>query len=169
MTITEGLLTFEFPNNCEASKYDDWSHYRNQFINKCSINNKAIDFLALEGVPQTLWLCEIKDFRSTTRNPEKPPLEHEIAQKVRDTLAGIVSAKFQANNHDEKNFAAKALGCQSIRVVLHIEQPERTKQIYSLPDLRDKLKKLLKAIDPHVIITTISKQDDVPWTIKESS
>lgn len=169
MTITEGLLIFEFPDDFEVSKYDDWSHYRNQFINKCSTDNKAIDFLALEETHQTLWLCEIKDFRSTTRNPAKPPLEHEIAQKVRDTLAGIVSAKFQANNHDEKNFAEKALKCRNIRVVLHIEQPERTRQIYNPSDLQDKLKTLLKAIDPRVAITTISKQSNVPWTIKESS
>ncbi|WP_232507474.1 hypothetical protein [Neisseria weixii] len=69
MTITEGSLKFEFPENYQASKYDEWSHYRNQFENKCSKGNKAIDFIAYEN-DQVLWLCEIKDFREGERNPK---------------------------------------------------------------------------------------------------
>ena len=168
MTITEGSLKFEFPEHCITSKYDDWSHYRKQFENKCSTGNKAIDFIAIEA-NQTLWLCEIKDFRIGQRNLEKLPLEQEIALKVKDTLAGIVSAKFKANNPIEKNFAEESLKCKNIRIVLHIEQPDGIRQIYNLSDLKDKLKRLLKAIDPHVVISTCLNQKYVPWTITESS
>lgn len=33
--ITEGKLTFTFPEGWNVSKYDDWAHYRNQFIKVC--------------------------------------------------------------------------------------------------------------------------------------
>ncbi|MCY4460672.1 MAG: hypothetical protein OXC26_09815 [Albidovulum sp.] len=47
-TIAEEALTFSFSDSCQASKYDDWSFYRNQFqpvANGC----KAIDILCVEG------------------------------------------------------------------------------------------------------------------------
>jgi len=46
-TITEGKLTFTFPDEWNVSKYDDWGHYRNQFIKVCG-GVKAVDVLALE-------------------------------------------------------------------------------------------------------------------------
>jgi cysteine--tRNA ligase len=167
MVIQEDSLTFTFSENVDASKYDQWSHYRNQFKDKCSKDNKAVDFIAFEEKESTLWLCEIKDFRMGTRSRDKLPLEKEIAQKVRDTLAGIVSAKFRANDPDEKKFAENSLKCKNIRVILHIEQSSEMRQIYDLKDLRDKLRKLLRAVDPHVDVktTTQSNQNNVPWTI----
>ena len=86
MEIIEGALKFEFPATYQAAKYDDWAHYRNQFQNKCSQYNKAVDILAFEENQNCCWLCEVKDFRINGRNPDKLPLEQEIAQKVRDTL-----------------------------------------------------------------------------------
>lgn len=168
MIITEGSLSFHFESDIVASKYDDWSHYRNQFQNKCSADNKAVDIIAYRKSKDMLWLCEVKDFRTGTRNPDKPPLEQEIAQKVRDSLAGLVSAKFCANDEEERSFACNALACEQIRVVLHIEQPNGKKQIYNLSDLKDQLKRLLKAIDPHplVIDQKLLNQDKViPWQI----
>ena len=165
MEIIEGALKFEFPATYQAAKYDDWAHYRNQFQNKCSQYNKAVDILAFEENQNCCWLCEVKDFRIIGRNPDKLPLEQEIAQKVRDTLAGIVSAKFCANNINEKDFAAALLTCRNIRVVIHIEQPQGQNQIYDLSDLKDKLNKLLKAIDPHVLVTTLKNHAKVSWTV----
>lgn len=43
--INEGQLTFQFPVNWEASKYDDWSFYLNQFQSVCG-GAKAIYVLA---------------------------------------------------------------------------------------------------------------------------
>lgn len=148
--IDEDALRFTFHSGIQAAKYDDWAHYRNQFQNKCCTDNKAVDIIAHDY--QITWLCEVKDFRQGNRDPSKPPLEIEIAQKVRDSLAGLVSAQFYANNPTEQQFAKDVLHCQSIRVVLHIEQATERRQIYHLPDLQDKLRKLLKAIDPHVLV-----------------
>lgn len=41
--IQEGALTFTFPANGMASKYDEWSHYRNQLVLKLRTLIKAID------------------------------------------------------------------------------------------------------------------------------
>ncbi|QMT32083.1 cysteinyl-tRNA synthetase [Alysiella filiformis] len=150
ISIDEDALRFTFHSGIQAVKYDDWVHYRNQFQNKCCTDNKAVDIIAHNG--QITWLCEVKDFRQGRRDPNKPPLEMEIAQKVRDSLAGLVSAQFHANEQTEQQFAKDVLHCQSICVVLHIEQSTGQKQQYHLPDLQDKLRKLLKAIDPHVLV-----------------
>lgn len=166
IVIDEGSLRFLFETNVKASKYDAWKHYRNQFQNKCYTDNKAVDIIAHNN--QKAWLCEIKDFRTGIRSPDKPPLEQEIAQKVRDSLAGLVSAKFCANDSTERNFAHDVLQCHQIHIILHIEQPSN-KQIYDLSDLRDKLKRLLKAIDPHVLVmnqNTLSHyKNKVSWQV----
>ena len=83
-TITEGALTFSFPAGCQASKYDDWSFYSNQFqpvANGC----KAIDILCVEG--NVSWLIEVKDYRWHPRT-KAIDIAGELATKVRDTLAG---------------------------------------------------------------------------------
>ena len=65
--ITEGDLTFSFPDRCQASKYDDWSFYRKQF-QAVAGESKAVDILCVKG--NTSWLIEIKDYRQHPRtNP----------------------------------------------------------------------------------------------------
>ena len=39
--IDEGRLRFFFPDNTVASKYDDWSFYRNQFNSAVDASNKV--------------------------------------------------------------------------------------------------------------------------------
>ena len=84
--IIEGQLKFTFAENCHASKYDEWSFYRNQFQNICG-GSKAVDILCLSQ--HTIWLIEIKDFR-VHRRTKSEDIGDEIAIKVRDTLAGLV-------------------------------------------------------------------------------
>ena len=64
-TVTEGKLRFTFPDGWNVSKYDDWLHYRIQFIKVCD-GIKAIDVLALEP-KGCCWLLEIKDYREHAR------------------------------------------------------------------------------------------------------
>ena len=40
--ISEEGVTFCFPDNCEAGKYDDWAFYRNQYQSVAG-GSKAID------------------------------------------------------------------------------------------------------------------------------
>lgn len=147
--IKEGALTFTFPADSMASKYDDWSHYRNQFQSVCG-SSKAVDIvLAEDGVA---WLIEVKDFRQHART-KAIELPEEIAIKVRDTVAGLVSAKCAANDADEKRCARALVHADTIRVVCHLEQPAKHSKLRPRaiePDkLLLKLRTLIKAIDPH--------------------
>ena len=49
MKFQEGNLEFEFStdDNSLASKYDEWSFYRNQFINVTK-SAKAVDFIYID-------------------------------------------------------------------------------------------------------------------------
>lgn len=117
--IQEGALTFTFPATGMASKYDECSHYRNQFQQTCGAS-KAVDIVFVEdGVA---WLIEVKDFRQHARL-KTIELPEEIAIKVRDTVAGLVSAKCLASDADEKRCARALVRANIIRVVCHLEQP----------------------------------------------
>lgn len=146
-------LTFTFPS--DASKYDDWAHYRNQFNSTCH-GAKAVDFVFLDTSGQpTCWLIEVKDYRFNART--KPiDLADEIAIKVRDTLAGLLSAKWNANVGDERSYACQLTGAAKVRVVCHLEQPTKTSRLRPRaiePDkVVQKLKSLIKAIDPHPLV-----------------
>lgn len=164
---SEGALTFTFPS--DASQYDDWSHYRNQFISTCQ-GAKAVDLVFLGTVaPTTCWLIEVKDYRVHART--KPiDLADEIAAKVRDTLAGLLSAKWHAADADERQYARKLAHAAKVRVVFHLEQPAKHSKLRPKaiePDkVVQKLKSLLKAIDPHpLVLDHTDASGRVPWTV----
>lgn len=147
--IKEDRLSFRFPADAMASKYDEWSHYRKRFNNAFS-SAKAVDIVYVEG--STGWLIEIKDYRIDCKTSASE-LADVVAFKVRDTLAGLVSARLHAVDPDERKVAKKLLQCTMLRIVLHIEQPEKHSklrpQAIDLAAVLQKLKSLLRAIDPH--------------------
>lgn len=165
-TITEGQLTFEFDKSLSVLKYDESSYYQNQFQNKCHTGNKAVDIIVCDK--KELWLIEIKDFRMDDRNPDKMPFANELSKKVRDSLAGIFGAKFYVHtDNNEKDLFNAMNACQKIYFVLHIEQPKQ-KMIYDIADIKQKLKNLLKAINPKIIIVNKDNttQFGVPWSVR---
>ena len=117
--IKEGDLTFSFPDQCRASKYDEWSFYRNQF-QPVAGGSKAVDILCLDK--ETAWLIEVKDYRQHPRT-KLSDLDDEVAEKVRDTLAGLAAASANANDAEEQELARRALRTHEWRVALHLEQP----------------------------------------------
>ena len=166
--ITEGTLTFSFPTGCQASKYDDWSFYRNQFQPVAS-GSKAVDILCVEG--DISWLIEIKDYRQYPRT-KVIDIADELAIKVRDTLAGLASAAKKANEAHERRLARQALANCRWRIVLHLEQSAtarrlRPKAIDTATLLLKLRTKKLKAIDAHPIIcdrNTLIRH--IPWTVR---
>lgn len=166
--ISEGAFTFNFPAGCQASKYDDWSFYRNQF-QAFGNGSKAIDFLCTEG--DTSWLIEVKDYRQHPRT-KAIDVADELAIKVRDTLAGLASAAKAANEALERQHARQALARRRWRVVLHLEQPATISKLRPKPideaALLLKLRtKQFKAVDPHPIICDRSNlPHSVPWTVQ---
>jgi hypothetical protein len=162
----EGALTFSFPAGSIASKYDDWAHYRNPYQPTCG-GSKAVDLVY--ATPQIAWLIEVKDFRLHPRT-KIIDLPDEIAIKVRDTLAGLVSARCLANNPDEKRCARALLSAKKIRVVCHLEQPAKHSRLHphviEPSNLVLKLRTLLKAIDPHpAVVDRRSLRQDMAWIV----
>lgn len=147
--IQEDRLTFTFPMGAQSSKYDAWSHYRNQF-NSAFGGTKAVDMVY--ATADTAWLIEVKDYRVNPRT-KAIDLADEVALKVRDTLARLVSARMHANDPDEKRLANALLRKRHLRVVLHLETPRRLSRLQPDPiepsTVLQKLKQLIRSIDPH--------------------
>ena len=167
-TIVEGSLTFDFPANCRASKYDDWSFYRNQF-QPIATSSMAVDIVCVTA--DTCWLIEIKDYRQHPRT-KTIDIVHELATKVRDTLAGLASAVQNSNNTNERQLAGKALAKKRRwRVVLHLEQPATHRKLWPKPidtaKLLQKLRtKTLKGVDAHPIVCDRNSiAYGIPWTV----
>jgi hypothetical protein len=167
-SITEGGLTFDFPVEWEVSKLDEWSFYRNQFQSVCN-GTKAIDIMAVEPDHACVWLVEIKDYRRRVRE-KTTNVADEIARKVRDSLALVAVANVNANNDDEKARAGRALRSRKIRVVLHLEQTSTPSKLYprkiDLANTQQKLRQLVRAIDPHALLREMSVMGACGGTVR---
>ena len=167
MEIAEGGLTFSFPDQCEAGKYDDWSFYRSQFQSMAG-GSMAVDILCLAG--GVAWLVEIKDYRQYPRM-KLIDLCDEVAQKVRDTLSGLAAASANADDANEQALACRALAMRRWRVALHLEQPSVSSQTrrpaVNPASMEKKLFQVLKAIDPNPVVVDSQKpHPDIPWTVR---
>jgi hypothetical protein len=156
-------LDFHFPDGWLASKYDEWSFYRNHFV-KIDNGIKAVDALAV-STGNDVFLIEVKDYRhpETTKPSELP---RALADKVLHTLAAMLPARLNANDPKEQQLAAAILACHTFSVVLHIEQSATRKQIVDLADLKQKIRPLLKAIDRRFKIVSMSNMQGLAWTVK---
>lgn len=156
-------LTFAFPEKWRASKYDEWSFYRNRFA-KQSSGIKAIDVVAIDP-EKCAYLIEVKDYRHPgTGKPSGLPVA--IAGKVMDTLAAMLPAKLLADEADEQEVAAAILKCKSLQVVAHIEQPARHMPVVDVADIKQKLKQLLRAVDTHPKIVSMKDMKGMGWTVR---
>ena len=165
-SITEGALTFQFTDNWQITKFDGWSFYRNQFQSVCG-GAKGIDILAIDP-SHCMWAIEAKDYCTHPRM-KIIELANEVACKVRDSLAALVAARVNANDADEKTMSHAALTCNQIRVVLHLEQPtQHSKSFRRAIDpahVTQKLKQLLKAIDPHPKVVDKEQAGYLGWSV----
>lgn len=160
--IVDGV-EFYFPEDWKVSVYDDWRFYRKQFQNIIN-GQKGVDILAIHR--RILWLIEVKDYRKYPRI-KAIDLAEETAIKARDTLAGLMSAAVNAMN-EEKNFAANCLKAVRIRVVLQLEQPHKHSRLFPRAikpiDVQQKIKKMIKAIDPHPVVNeSIKPRPGIEW------
>lgn len=165
--ITEGQLQFDFPDGWLATKFDEWSFYVNQFQSVCG-GAKAVDVIAIE--PNVcLWKIEAKDYRQHRRT-KTIDIAEEIAVKSRDSLAAIMAAQANANDADEKQMARRAVRCPRIRIVLHLEQPPKHSKLFPRAidpaKVKQRLKQLIKAIDPHPLVLEIGRMQGVAWTVQ---
>lgn len=165
-TMCEGNLTFTFPTGWKAEKYDEWPIYINQ-IQGCCGGLKGIDFVAIDP-SGTLWLIEVKDYRTNRR--EKPmKIWEEIAKKSAHTLSGLVIAA-KNQHHSHNNCAINCLHANSIRIVLHLEQPYKPSKLfprlpYDPADIQMKLKQMVKPIDAHPMVVAKANLPGIYWTV----
>ena len=161
----EGRLRFSFPENWQVGKYDEWTFHR-QFQNICG-GAKAVDFIALSADCSVTWLIEVKDYR-VHRRTKPSELSMEIACKFRDTLAGLVCARINSNDDVEQDLANSLLQTNKICLVLHLEQPQRHSRlfprVFAPADIKQKLKMLVKAMDPHPLVLDMNSQQ-VAWQV----
>jgi hypothetical protein len=165
--ITEGKLVFSFESD-QAVKYDDWSFYRNQLTNAFG-KAKAVDLIFIDE--DDAWLIEVKDYRHNKRT--KPSdLAVEIAEKIRDTLAGLAVAQKNSSEAEERAFARDCMK-KKFRVVLHLEQPATGSRLFPRiaepDDLSKKLKQLLKAVDAHpVVVDQKTIKNRLGWSVSNA-
>lgn len=163
--LQEGQLTFTFPDDWVASKYDAWAFYRNQFVKQLA-GIQAVDFIAID--PRgTTYLIEVKDYRHP--NTDKPSqLAQTIANKVLMTLAALLPCRLNGTDASEQATAKRTLNCKRLRVVVHIEQPKGRMPIVDLADLRMKLKQVVRAVDAHPKVATMQTMTDrgLGWSVK---
>ena len=159
-------LNFDFPDDWQVSKYDAWSFYRNQFIRMWD-GIKSLDLLAIDP-DKTTWLIEVKDYRVNQRI--KPSdLGEEVAHKVFDTLAAIIPAKINATNSNEKRLARAVSASRKLRVVLHLEQPEKHLKLrpraINPADVQQKMRQLLKPVDAHPRVVDMRSMRGLEWQV----
>lgn len=158
-------LTFTFPVDWKAQKFDEWSFYRNQFAKQRN-GIKAIDALAIDP-DKTAFFIEVKDYRHPeTEKPSQLPAA--IATKVLDTLAAMLPAKLNATEKEEKELAAAILKCVSLRVIAHIELPPRHIPVVDPADVKQKLGQLLRAVDAHPKIISMNDLKGMKWTVAKT-
>lgn len=190
-TISEGQLKFEFPDEWRATKFDEWSFYRNRFIKvadaclncskcesaiRCAVcdsskvaGTKAIDILAIDP-DSNCWQIEVKDYRQT-RETSFVFLADEVTLKVRDTLACLMAAGINSNDVEEIQLAKAAQRCNRMRIVLHLQQPVPKSRLVSSATRRanvlQRLKQLAKAIDPRPLVLDMNEKNGVGWTVTQ--
>jgi hypothetical protein len=165
MQIDVDGLKFAFPADWQVTKYDEWVFYRTRF-SKMWEPIKALDVLAVDP-GNTVWFIEVKDYRRQRRT--KPlDIADEVAHKVFDTLAAMLPAKSNANDLLEQEFAKVISKASRIRIIIHLEQPAQTSKLFPRAidpaDVQQKLRKLLKPIDAHPLVTERGMRD-VAWTV----
>jgi len=160
LTLIEGRLSFSFTDVDFAEKYDEWSHYSNVYNSACT-SSKAVDFIVSKN--NEAWLIEVKDYRRHRRT--KPSdLADEVMLKIRDTMAGLVSAKFRATNNNESKIAMLFLSKKRLRIALHLEQPQNPSRLFpqsvNPANVLMKLKQNVRFADAHPILVNINTFPD---------
>jgi hypothetical protein len=163
--LVEGKLTFVFPSTWQVIKFDETSFYQKHFQKLAE--SRSVDIVAFKSeAVDELWLLEVKDYRMHPRRKEED-IFLEIAKKVRDTLANL----YLAQRHEEADcyeFAQLASLKQTIRIVLHLEQPQKTSKLYSPVVSRSnaqiKLRQSVRVADPHALFCEIASMR-VQWKV----
>jgi hypothetical protein len=82
----------------------------------------------------------------------------------------MLPAKVNASEIAESSFAEEFLKGNQLHVVLHLEQPKTHSKLFPRAidplDIQQKLKKLIKPIDPHPKVVESTRMRGLAWTVK---
>lgn len=148
-TLEVDGTTFVFNADWQASKYDEWSFFKNKLS---KLNAKGVDIVAIKA-GRELHLIEVKDYtHPETSSVPLDDLPMTVAEKCRDTLGGLAAARLRAIDA-EQQLAKTSMLAGEIRIALHIELVSKRGPLFSpsavRANLQTKLRAKLKAIDPH--------------------
>lgn len=169
-TLQVGSLSFVFNHGVEAAIYDNWTFYRSQFKDRCGRDNAAVDIVAYSKDKR--YLIEVKAYSHQAEIPKSDELVNKLVRKYRDTLAGLMAGSVNALEPKEKSFCQKfTRHSGEIRLVLHVELPSSKGELKELKvflaNLRDVLRRILKAIDPHLkVVNKAHFPADLPWHVR---
>jgi len=160
MEFTESRLRFEFQEEewDALIKYDNEADY--QKIKRSIPGTKAVDFVGISN--ENLYFIEVKNYRGhrIESKPKVEELDTIIAQKVRDTLAGIMGG-VRNSTHKEKKWQKHLSHLSDKNKPVHIilwmeeEPPNRfisKRQKVSRDTLTQKLKKRTSWLSGRVIV-----------------
>lgn len=120
----EGCLRFKFGESWNVEKYDDSPAYR-KGIERLD-ESKAVDFIAAHA-NRILFFVEVKDFRGSKAEQRQRlregQLDHEVATKVRDSIAGLVAAHRNASEPErwEQHIDLLVNRDRDIKIILWME------------------------------------------------
>jgi hypothetical protein len=161
----EGRLRFEFPADWSVLRPGEASFYKKHFQGFCG-GSKETDFVLKSG-DGDWYLLEVTDY-TTDRRTKPLDLVEELSIKVRDTLSLLLAgAANDVTGHEGVGAFARGGGMPSkIRVVLHLEQPNKLSRMFAGVTLeanfQDKLRKSLRCVDSHPrVVSTTSP--NLPW------
>jgi hypothetical protein len=121
LELQEGRQRFSFDERWLVAKY--YQESPSKALQKAIQPSKAIDFCARTSSPDAVFFIEVKDFRTHHgENRERVDgstgeLASEVAQKVRDSIAGIVGA---VRTNPDPFWSRIGKACASPRVDLFI-------------------------------------------------
>jgi hypothetical protein len=161
-TFREGNLQFDFDQRWTVVKYDgpDPGDYRTKLKDTLE-DTKAVDFVALckpaDGAEHLFWI-EVKDYRAQPR-PDQKRLATIVAQKTRDSVAGVVGFYRTSSAADVWSPFMQALSRKKtvVKVLFWVEErplagPAQRRVIRAQVQARE-IKRRLKWLTAKVIVT----------------
>lgn len=160
-------LEFEFDDSWSVLEWDKHDAYQRGIrrMDECS----AADFCGIRE--RRLYLIEVTDYRGAAiekrqrvRDGSTEGLAHEVACKVRDTVAGLVGAR--RIRHTEEHIwrpivdALASMDC-SVQVLLWFEEDFPGDPV-ALQTLQDNIKKKLRWLTTHVLVSCRRNVRSIP-------
>jgi hypothetical protein len=161
--VAEGFLELTFDAAWSLTKLDGEPFYRNKMSRLPG--SKAVDVVGTRGQRKTgvILLLEAKDFRGhnienkARFNGDDDGLAHEVASKVRDSLACFVGARRTTSDGEWTVMLQRLEPSEKCVVVLWLEQDKtlqtaKTSWVTLASTLEEQIKKRLSWLQPRVIV-----------------